>query len=801
MARALQHWFSVGLLLLCLAVAGGAAAQEAPDYDAFGTFANSVETDLQEDRLSDQAFERLRETLVDWRQRFQEAQGANSVQIDALTAQISALGPPPAEGATEPEDIANRRAELNAQLADAREPRLRAEEAFARSNALVGRIDGVLRNRQTTALFQLQKSPLTPGLWTDALGSFGSALAEIRTELSSNIAIRIERGSLWDRLPIVVLLLAVAIVLIARGPRWVERLIARVEARSGEQGRIVYGFLVSLGAIAVPLIGISLIIAALISTDLLGPAGRSAALGVNLAIFAYAASRWLGRRMFPEAEGVPSPLSLETRHRPKGRFLSMALGVPVGILFLIDALNEAEAFTPEVVSVYSFPVFVLLGLALFRLGKLLTRTGQSESASERATDPAAGFPIHVVRILGRAVQAVAVIGPLAAAIGYYQMAASLLLPTALTLGILALLSILHLLLRAAFGLFRGLTSEQASAALTPVLLSFALGVASLPLLALIWGARTTDIGELWTRFRAGVRLGDTTISPGTFLTFAIVFALGYLVTRLVQGTLKSSVLPRTSIDKGGQNAIVSGLGYLGLTLAAVAGITSAGIDLSSLAIIVGALGVGIGFGLQNIVNNFVSGIILLIERPISEGDWVEVNGQMGTVRAISVRSTRIETFDRTDVIVPNGDLISGTVTNWTRGNSIGRVIVPVGVAYGTDTRKVERILKEIAEAHPIVVATPPPQVMFMRFGADSLDFEIRAILSDVSYVVSAHSDMNHEIARRFQEEGIEIPFAQRDIWLRNPEALQAQPPETSGPRPATGPIDPSLASPDGGDAE
>ena len=790
-SRAILSFLQLAAALAWCLSASVAWAQESPNYSAFDSFAAVVQKDLQEKSLSDSGLEGLRAELVRWREQFLDAQDVNAVEIEALNAQLEALDPPPPDGATEPSNVANRRADINAALETAREPRVKAEEAYARADALIGQVDATLRTRQTDALLTLQKTPLDPALWPETPRPILAVGQAISTELSENLS----EGVFTSRLPLALVLLLAGVMLVLRGPTRVEQLLARIESSSSEHGRILYGFLVSFGSVLVPMLGISLLNAALISTGILGETGRNAALGINTAILTYAVSRWLGGRIFPERDVIPSPLVLSDEQRTEGRFLTRAIGLFAGLLFIVRFLDLAEGANSEPFSVLLLPVFVIKGIILFRLGRLIWLGGQADQ-----TEEGSNFSDRMERLLGRSVQAVAIVAPLAAAVGYFNLARALLIPTVLTLAVIALLASLHYAVKAGYALARQLDREQAGQALPPVLVSFALSLLSLPLIALIWGARETDLLEVWARFRAGVKLGETTISPGDFLTFAIVFGLGYMMTRLMQGTLRSSVLPRTRMDKGGQNAIVAGLGYFGLTIAAVAGITAAGIDLSSFAIIVGALGVGIGFGLQNIVNNFVSGIILLIERPISEGDWVEVNGQMGTVRAISVRSTVIETFDRRDVIVPNGDFISGTVTNWTRGNSLGRVIVPVGVAYGTDTRRVEQILTEIAEKHPIVSINPPPNVFFRGFGADSLDFEIRAILKDVSYIMSAHSDMNHEIARRFAEEGIEIPFAQRDIWLRNPEALGPAR-ENSQPSDAITPSDRPQDDPDGDGGE
>jgi len=220
-------------------------------------------------------------------------------------------------------------------------------------------------------------------------------------------------------------------------------------------------------------------------------------------------------------------------------------------------------------------------------------------------------------------------------------------------------------------------------------------------------------------------------------------------------------------------------GYGLMIAAGLIALAIAGVTFQNLALIAGALSVGIGFGLQNIVNNFVSGLILLFERPIRTGDWIIVNNIEGYVRRISIRSTQIQTFDRADVIVPNSDLISNSVTNLMLRDRFGRLRVPVGVAYGSDTQRVKESLLEVARAHPQVVQgssiVADPYVLFLSFGDSALNFELRAFVRDVGQRLTVLSDLNFAIDAAFREAGIEIPFPQRDLHI-----IRHRPPAGSG---------------------
>ncbi|MEM7469182.1 MAG: mechanosensitive ion channel domain-containing protein [Pseudomonadota bacterium] len=288
-----------------------------------------------------------------------------------------------------------------------------------------------------------------------------------------------------------------------------------------------------------------------------------------------------------------------------------------------------------------------------------------------------------------------------------------------------------------------------------------------------WGLSVTGFVLLRRYFFDGFQIGDFTVVPLKIAVGILFFGTILLLSRVVKSRLSSQSMLLSRLEPSARETLVTLTGYMGFLVALLIGLSLAGISFQNFAIVAGALSVGIGFGLQNIVNNFVSGIILLFERPIRRGDWVVVGGTEGFVKNIRVRSTEIETWDRSDVVVPNSEFISSQVTNWTLSNAFGRVIVEVGVAYGTDTQKVKDILLGIAEKHPLVIQknnffqVPEPVVLFQAFGSSSLDFELRCFVRDVRKRYVIRSEINFEIDRLFRENDIEIPFPQRDIHIRS----------------------------------
>jgi small-conductance mechanosensitive channel len=299
-----------------------------------------------------------------------------------------------------------------------------------------------------------------------------------------------------------------------------------------------------------------------------------------------------------------------------------------------------------------------------------------------------------------------------------------------------------------------------------VLLTLTLLVIGIPVLLLLWGFKWGDIRSWMLGTVTEFSVGSISISITGILAGIVVFIVGFWLTKLFQRWLDRDVLERSRVDAGVRNSVRTGIGYVGVTLAALVGVAAAGIDLSQLALVAGALSLGIGFGLQNIVSNFVSGLILLAERPFKVGDWIEAGGISGTVKAINVRATEIETFQRKSVILPNSDLINASVGNWTHHNTLGRVEVAVGVSYNSDPNQVREILMSIAEDHPRVLSNPEPYVVFVNFGESSLDFDLRVYLADINFMLTVGTEIRFAIHERFKAAGIEIPFPQRDVNLR-----------------------------------
>lgn len=787
-------------IFVALALPAFAQDQQAPNYDAWNKVADQTEQILESGQANEARLQAIRGEVVKWRDQFKSLEGVNSTRITTLKDQITALGAPPAEGQVEAEDVATRRKVLNDQLNELQAPGLKAIEAYGRADSIVTQIDQEIRSQQASALVRKTPSPLNPANWRGAMVEATDITKNIVNEIKTKWTTIGGMPGLAEKLPLIGILVVVALVLLTGGRHWVGSLPSRLSARASDRVRAALVFAVSLGQIIVPFLGVLLLFGAVFATGLLGEWSQPILMSLPAACFTYIGGIWLSWQLFPEPGwGITPALPLSDKQRRQARFRAEMLAFALAIyqIFARSVLPLAgfnsdgdreigtipQRMSDASAGVWYFPLILLASFYLFQLGNILRRM----RVADRAGPPQ--YRISIAAFFGSLVRLVAIVAPIAAALGYVTAANALLWSTVLTLGLAGLLIVLQDFIADLYGLAVG-GDGSARESLIPGLIGFALVVLSIPFFALIWGARVSDLSEAWLRIQQGISLGGITLSPMGILGFLAVFAVGYMITRFVQGAFRNSILPKTKIDPGGQSAVISIIGYIGIGLAAMLAISASGINLTSLAVVAGALSVGIGFGLQQVVSNFVSGIILLVERPVAVGDWIEVGGKQGIVKKMAVRATQIQTFDRTEVIVPNSDLITQQVTNWTRANLTGRIIVPVGVAYGSDTRKVERILREIAEDQPTILIDPPPAVLLVNFGADSLDFEIRAMLSDINGGMGVASEIRHQIAQRFSDEGIEIPFVQRDLWLRNPETLFAKPASETETKPEAKAVEP-----------
>jgi small-conductance mechanosensitive channel len=336
-------------------------------------------------------------------------------------------------------------------------------------------------------------------------------------------------------------------------------------------------------------------------------------------------------------------------------------------------------------------------------------------------------------------------------------------------------------LRAALGL--GPNSAESGLGMYNLAVDLVLWVGFLYVVAVSWDTTGKLPDEVADFFMDGFPIGTVQIVPIHMIYGLLAFVAILIMTGWIKRAIQRRYIQRSQMDRGTRDALITITGYVGFTVALLVGLNFTGVSFAGLAVVGAALGVGIGFGLQNIVNNFVSGLILLFERPIKSGDFVTVGGVEGTVKQISIRSTEIETLDRQNVIVPNSELVSQQVTNWVLHDPHGRLQILVGVAYGSDVDKVREVLLEVARNNTQVltdgISSPKPKVLFREFGDSALIFELRIWIRQIRRRFDVSSEINFAIDRAFRDAGIEIPFPQRDLHVRS-WSENARPPLPSG---------------------
>ncbi len=761
---------------------------------------DEIDLDSKAFDLSPKRFDELKQRLAAITAEAQAAQKSAAEQMLPLTTQLKAFGPKPAEGeAPESIEVARQRASLDSDLAAIRGQVQQAELVIAQANSLGRNLTARTQKKLLDHLQSRLPYPLSPSAWTNAAPELGWQLARLvrsPADWWDGLSEEERQDAIHWRMILIIsfaLLLGLVIRILVR--RWFGRDPAVQEPSYARRFSAAVAEAVATG-----------IVPALIFGAFLYRVTSESALISGL--FATAVAAFCGGMIFVIlAWALPrAALSPDT---PNWRLISIAPEnanrictlitclVAVGVIDAFFAvtvggsneLGRLTSWSLDLQSVYSFVVIVArAGLILALMRESLWHGGDSvaqpdDQDAEGAADEGTAQSSWLWRAGGRAASLLAVVSIAASLFGYVYVGLHItrsLLWVGIITGVILLV--------------RGVLRELIGVALRSRFLQISLRVRhptrrvlkfwfrlALDVVAIgIWvfltlplvGIPDADVFYWTSKALTGLTFGSITISITDIALGLLAFLLVVLATRMLQRVLEDQVLPQTRLDIGVRNSVKAGIGYLGITIAALIAISVVGLDLSNLAIIAGALSVGIGFGLQTIVNNFVSGLILLVERPVKAGDWIMTGGHEGFVKRINVRATEIETFQRASVIIPNSELLSSALINWTHKDHYGRVEIDVGVAYGSDVDQVMKILQDCLDQHAKILSVPESSVIFMSFGESSLDFQARGFIANVLYRPFVASELRVAIYRAFAEAGIEIPFPQRDLHLKDIDQLR-----------------------------
>ncbi len=695
---------------------------------------------------------RSTETADDLRPRF-----------DDIRRQIEKLGPPPAKDQPpESAAVAAERARLTNEAAALDGAIKTLEVTWVRARQTIDRITDLRLQMFTRSLMERRSSPLFPGLWIDVIKDTPQVSRLVSYIGSDWYASATRRG------PPVLALLAAAFILYFGG----RALVWRLTSHRNVKEQLSFFDRAATASWVAPVRALPAIAAALLtytSFDAMGllyyPSARIGEAVLRAVLMFSIVAALISTVLAPSEPSLRLvDFSDRTAKRINRLLLSMAAIYSADLA--LTSLSRV-LYLPLSISVVQ-SLIASLAFAGLLIGILLTpfeRTAAAAKAVEtsRETPRWLKYPLWVA--------AVCII--VAALTGYVALARFAAQQLVMT-GVVALVATLLFLairaftrepnevahpvgqmLEARFGLDG--PRRQQLARLTEAALTLSLAILALPVLMLQWGFSGADIRDWLKAALFGFEIGSFKISLARILIGIVLFTALLFVTRLFQRWLRDAILIQPRVDGGVANSIDTAFGYAGTILAALIAISYAGLDITNLAIVAGALSVGIGLGLQSIVNNFVSGLILLVERPIKVGDWIVVGNEQGTVRSISVRSTEIETFDKASLIVPNSELITGRVLNWTHRNSIGRVVLKFNIAPTGSPAEVCALLEQIARANIDVLSHPKPAVSFDGFNAKELQFTLSVHVGDISNGSAVATALRTAAFERFR--AADVPLA------------------------------------------